>query len=224
MLSDFYIHSRNRFNRWIRDLNDLEKRVPIRDPLHLVGLSPSRSPVLSIAEQILINDLLNRVWTVTIVAADRFRGESRCQALVDNVFQGHLSVRHKALGVCLKDDTLDSAAMRSVDQMRSATERWTDLLCCDLMGQFELWEYGFDPERSKEFFRDRHENRSPESRAPMWTLFLAGLRHSFPDDGSLGAPLHDDDRLIVRLMLDAFPQPEGTMAIWSGPTVQRSRS
>ena len=34
LLGDYYVHSRNRFNRWMRDLNDLENGVTIRDPLY----------------------------------------------------------------------------------------------------------------------------------------------------------------------------------------------
>ena len=45
LLGDFYVQSRNRFNRWHRDLNDLENGVQIRDPLHLVGLNPIRPPL-----------------------------------------------------------------------------------------------------------------------------------------------------------------------------------
>ncbi|MCA9086389.1 MAG: hypothetical protein KDA81_20165, partial [Planctomycetaceae bacterium] len=95
-LGDYYIHSRNRFNRWMRDLNDMEKGVRIRDPLHLFGLCPRDPAIQSLTEQILINDLMNRVWTVILTAADRHRQEQRIEPLAHNVFQSHLTVRSMA--------------------------------------------------------------------------------------------------------------------------------
>ncbi|MCA9051858.1 MAG: hypothetical protein KDA89_24135, partial [Planctomycetaceae bacterium] len=102
-LGDYYVYSRNRFNRWMRDLNDMERGVEIRDPLHLFGLSPRNPPVQSLTEQILVNDLLNRVWTVILVASDRHRRDERIEPLAVNVYRSHVSVRRKTLQVCMTD-------------------------------------------------------------------------------------------------------------------------
>lgn len=219
VLGDFYIHSRNRFNRWLRDLNDIENGVAIRDPLHLIGLSPVRPPVQSITEQILINDLLNRVWTVAVIANDRKRQEDRAETLAKNVLKGHLMVRHKALGLCLDESELTAEQVIHINKLRGSAERWSDLLCCMLMGQFGLWEYAYDMERAKEFYEERFGRDELQTRSPAWTLILAGLRHSFEDVEGLAAPLHEDDRLIARAILDAFPSGAGNMAVWSGQTM-----
>ncbi|MEZ6122056.1 MAG: hypothetical protein R3C49_02635 [Planctomycetaceae bacterium] len=223
LLGDYYIHSRNRFNRWMRDLNDLEHGVSIRDPLHLFGLSPKSPPALSITEQILVNDLLNRVWTVILIACDRHRGEDRIEPLAHNVFRSHLTVRHKSLSVCMNDSALRPEQMLYVNKLRTASERWADLLNCGLMAEFDLWSYAFDETRAREFYQDRFRNEqllSSDNRA--WSLILAGLRHSFPDVDGLAAPVHDDDRMIVRSIIDCFPGDTQSMAVWSLPTIQRS--
>lgn len=223
LLGDYYIHSRNRFNRWMRDLNDLESGVPIRDPLHLFGLSTRFPPIMSITEQILVNDLLNRVWTVILAACDRYRGQRLIEPLAHNVFRGHQTVRHKALSVCMHDSTLHSEQVLHINKLRTSSERWSDLLNCGLMAQYNLWEYAFDETRAREFHQDRfhNENLTPQdSRA--WSLILAGLRHSFPDTDGLAAPIHDDDRMIVRSVVDCFPGDQKSMAVWSLPTIQKS--
>ena len=223
LLGDFYMISRNRFNRWIRDLNDVCNGVEIRGPRHIIGLTPTRSPVLSITEQILINDLVNRVWTVLLIACDRRRSEKHVEPLVRNVFQGHLSARHKALAACLSDKSLRSGQIREIDQLRCSIERWADLLCCPLMKEHDLWSLAFDPVRAREFCGDRFDHQGQRPKSHAWTLILAGLRNSFPDDGALGAPLHDEDRLISHLMLDTFPRTPESLAVWSGPTIVRTR-
>jgi hypothetical protein len=224
VLGDFYIQSRNRFNRWQRDLNDMEHGVEIRDPLHLIGLNPVRPPVQSITEQILMNDLLNRVWTVVTMSTDRHRGEDRSGILISNIYRGHLTIRHKALSLCLTDKSLSPAQVIHVNQLRASAERWSDLLCCMLMGKFNLWDYAYDKERAQEFYRDRFDQNTMKPRSHVWTLILAGLRHSFPDEAGLASPLHDDDRQIARTMVNAFPTGAGNMAIWSEATLAKARS
>lgn len=217
LLGDFYIQSRNRFNRWHRDLNDLASGVPIRDPDHLIGLHPVRPALQSITEQILINDILNRVWTVVAISVDRHRGDDRAQSLMNNVFRGHLTIRHQALSQCLSGESLTPAQLIEINRLRSLSERWSDLLCSMLMGKFDLWDYAYDKSRAQEFYRDRFDQDTMKPRSHVWTLILAGLRQSFPDDAGLGAPLHEDDRQIARALLSSFPPGAGNMAIWSRP-------
>ena len=223
-LGDYYVQSRNRFNRWMRDLNDIDNGVTIRDPLHLFGLSPTFPPALSIVEQILVNDLLNRVWTVILVASDRHQGLCRAEPLAHNVFRSHLTVRHKALSVCMNDSQLSSAQIAYVEKLRSSSERWADLLNCSLMASYDIWEYAFDETRAREFHRDRFdETRLQPQDNRAWSIILAGLRHSFQEIDGLAAPVHDDDRMITRCIIDCFPEDTQSIAVWSLPTINRSQ-
>lgn len=224
LLGDYYVQSRNRFNRWMRDLNDIEHGVAIRDPLHLFGLSPRNPPALSIAEQILVNDLLNRVWTVMLIACDRDRQHTRIEPLAHNVFRSHLTVRHKALAVCMNDPEMQPEQVLYVEKLRTSSERWADLLNCSLMADYDLWDYAFDEMRARDFHADRfqQEQLSPQD-SQAWSLILAGLRHSFPDIDGLSAPVHDDDRMITRSIIDCFPADTRSMAVWSLPTIARGQ-
>lgn len=222
-VGDYYVLSRNRFNRWMKDLNDLEHGLPISAPLHLVGHIVGRPATRAVTEQILINEMISRIWTVLLLARDVNNGIDRIRPVARNIHLGHLTVRHKALGVVLADDRMSPADLLSIDQLRKSCERWTDLLCCSTMGQYNLWEFAFDKERGKEFLRDRVDQAGLSHRSRSWVLILAGLRHSFQDADGLSVPVHDDDRRLVRLMLNNFPEHAPEMTFWMGSKVREAR-
>lgn len=224
VLGDYFILSRNRFNRWSRDLTDLESGLSVSDPLHLTGLVSQRPATRSLTEQIMINDMVARIWTVLLIARDRCHGSDRVEPLAHNVFLGHLSVRHKAISVCLADERMTARDMQVVDRVREASERWTDMLCCQLMDEYNLWQYAFDRERAREFLRDRGDQKTLTHSSQAWVLILAGLRHSFPDAEGLSATIHDDDRRITRLILSSFPEHAPEMHFWMGSRMRYARS
>jgi len=222
-VGDYYVLSRNRFNRWMRDLDDLEHSQPISDPLRSIGKTPGRPGARAIAEQILINEMISRIWTVLLLARDVSNGIDRIRPVARNIYLGHLAVRHKALGVVLGDDHMSSKDLLAIDQLQKSSERWTDLLCCSIMGQYNLWEFAFDKDRATEFFRDRVDQAGLSHRSRSWVLILAGLRHSFQDKDGLSATVHDDDRRLVRLMLDSFPANAPEMTFWMGSRVREAK-
>lgn len=223
IIGDYYILSRNRFNRWMKDLSDIENGLSIRDPLQLIGLTPSRPAARMITEHILVNEMLARVWTVLMMARDRYQNTDRVHPVAHNVFLGHLSVRHKALSVVLTDSRLHHDDLVAIDKLRRATERWTDLLCCSLMGRYDLWKYAFNEETAREFYEERRNQQSMDHRSRVWVLILAGMRHTFQQSGDLTALVQDDDRRLVRLMLDSFPEDSDEMTFWMNAKVQEAR-
>lgn len=224
VIGDYYILSRNRFNRWTRDLQDLEQGLQVQDPLRLIGLVSPRPATRSLTEQILINEMVARIWTILLIARDRLHDVDRIQPLANNVFLGHLALRHKALTVCLTDERMTDRDRAVVERIREASERWTDMLCCQLMDEFDLWQYAFDRERAREFLRDRREQRALSHHSQAWVLILAGMRHSFPDNEGLAASVHEDDRRITRLMLSSFPEHAPEMSFWMGNRLRHVRS
>ncbi|MCA9013616.1 MAG: hypothetical protein KDB01_27885 [Planctomycetaceae bacterium] len=222
-LGDYYIHSRNRFNRWMRDLDGSENTATHRDSLRLAGPARFQSMAIAVTQQVLINDMVARIWTLLLLARDANNGIDRTQPVARNIYLGHLSVRHKALRVLLTDDRVSPDQLMAIDKLRKSIERWTDLLGCSLMRQFNLWEYAFDKERATEFFRDRADQPAASHQSRSWVLILAGLRHSFQDTDGLSASIHEDDRRLVRLMLNSFPESAPEMKFWMGPRVHAAR-
>lgn len=223
VIGDYYILSRNRFNRWMKDLTDLERGLEVQDPLQLLGLMPAQPAVRSVAEQVLINEMVARVWTILLMARDRYNGVDRIHPVAHNVFLGHLSVRHKALSVVLGDSRLEPQDVTCIDKLRRATERWTDLLCCSVMNQYDLWQYAFHEDVAREFLRDRQEQDSLHYRSRTWVLILAGMRHAFADRSAVSSPAHDDDRKLVRVMLNSFPEKAPEMTFWMSSRVRAAK-
>ena len=223
-IGDYYIRSRNRFNRWMRDLGDLENGLEVRDPLHLIGMVSPRPATRSLAEQILVNEMVARIWTILLIARDLEHGVDRVRPVAHNVFLGHLSIRHKAISACLNDHRMSSQDVITVDRIRTSTERWTDMLCCQIMSRFDLWQYAFDGDRARQFFLDRTDQQSVTHHSQAWVLILAGMRHSFPDTEGLGAAIHEDDRAITRLILSSFPEHSPEMAFWMSSKLRKART
>jgi len=221
---DYYILSRNRFNRWMRQLRDVESGATVTDPTLLLAPGHGRQIARTIAEQVLVNEMLTRIWTVMLIARDRFRSQNRIEPLAQNVFLGQLAVRKRALSVCLNDKGLDANDMVAIDKLRESTERWTDLLNCSLMGRYDLWDYAFDESRAQQFLRDREEQRTLDHRNHAWVLILSGLRFSFPDRDGLAASVHEDDRRILRLMLTSFPEDAPQTRFWMLSEIRKSRT
>lgn len=222
-VGDYYVLSRNRFNRWMRALNDLEQGQSISDPRHLAGKIPGRPVMRAITEQILMNEMISRIWTVLLLARDVSNGIDRIRPVARNIYLGHLAVRHKALRVVLADDRMSPKDLLAIDRLRKSSERWTDLLNCSIMGQYNLWEYAFDKDRAMEFLRDRVDQAGLSHRSRSWVLILAGLRHSFQDTDGLAAPVHDDDRRLVRLILNSFPANAPEMSFWTGSYAREAK-
>lgn len=222
-VGDYYIHSRNRFNRWMRDLDASETTGPTRDSVRLAGPARFQSIPVAVTQEVLINDMVARIWTLLLLARDANHGIDRTQPVARNIYLGHLSVRHKAMRALLTDDRVSPEQLLAVDKLRKSIERWTDLLGCSLMGQFNLWDYAFDKERATEFLVDRADQSATSHHSRSWVLILAGLRHSFQDTDGLSASIHEDDRRLVRLMLNCFPESAPEMKFWMGPRVHEPR-
>jgi hypothetical protein len=157
------------------------------------------------------------------MARDRYQNVDRIHPVAHNVFLGHLSIRHKALSVVLTDDRLQQKDLLAIDQMRKATERWTDMLCCSLLHQYDLWQYAFNEETAREFHQDRVDQNSLDHRSRAWVLVLAGMRHCFPETEGLSATVHEDDRRVARLMLNSFPENSPEMTFWMGSRIRTAR-
>ena len=206
----------------MQDLDESEHGEAIHDPLHRVEVIAGRPKACAIMQQILINDMVARIWTVLLLARDASNGVDHVRPVARNIYLGHLSVRHKALRVVLADDRVTPNELLAIDELRKSTERWTDLLCCSIMGQFNLWEFAFDRERAMEFYRDRVDQGGLGHQSRAWILILAGLRHRFQDTEGLSVPIHDDDRQLVRLMLNCFPEvPE--MTFWKNADARETK-
>ena len=211
VIGDYYVHSRNRFNRWMRVLDRLEASS---DPMGAVvddvtcqsGIDSGISVLRELAEQILVNELPVRVWTLLLVAQDRQRGSSESEALATNVLRGHLTVRRRLLQLCRNLEFSESELALRVEHLRRETEVWFDILCCPFMKRYDLWSLACDEEDARDYFRQRQERCALDHCSAAWVAMLSGLRDSFIDVDSPPVLVAEDDIRLVRLMASCFPE------------------
>lgn len=204
VVGDFYVLSRNRFNRWMRMLDDLDRRAVLTQadlPFSSIGNLPG---VRIVTEQILITEMVTRVWSILLIAHDRFRGENDTEALAANVFLGHQAVRRRALDVFRNDDLLGLEHVLRIEHIRRETEVWSDILCAPLMKKYNLWNYAHSEEQAREYYRQRVEQKALSGSSDAWIPMLSAMRETFAEGHSLGTLIHEEDRKLVRLMLESF--------------------
>jgi len=207
-IGDYYVYSRNRFNRWMRLLDQLESDccgADVADGSTEPSLSSGIPLLRELGEQILVNEMLARVWTILLIAQDRQRGSSECEALATNVLLGHQTLRRRLLQLCRSDELAAAEFSLRIEHLRRETEVWTDILCCPLMKRYDLWSLACDEEDARDYFRQRQERCALDSASAVWVAMLSGLRDSFSDTDEPAVLVAQDDIRIVRLMASCFP-------------------
>ena len=205
VLGDFHKHSRDRFHRWMRMVSRAESLL-----LHKTDdedLSAGASTDLaSLAEQVLISEMLTRIWVVTLTAWDRQRNQRRAEPIARNVMLGHMLSRHQVLTVLFRTVGVKTSEMSRVDQIRNRVQRWSDLLMGHMLDRYDLWDFAFDSDRAREFADDYKRRDIANPNSPVWNLILVGLRIAFPPNQLASQFAAPHDRAVVRSILQAFPE------------------
>lgn len=208
VMGDYYVYSRNRFNRWMRLLDRLEdgrETTASAVDSGSVRIDNGIPLIREVSEQILINEMLARVWTILLVAQDRQRGCSDSEAIAGNVLLGHQTLRRRLLRLCRSKELVDSEFSLRIEHLRRETEVWTDILCCPFMKRYDLWSFACDEEDARDYFRQRQERCALDSDSAAWVAMLSGLRESFDEVDEAAVLVAQDDVRIIRLMASCFP-------------------
>ncbi len=208
VIGDYYVYTRNRFNRWMRLLDHLENggaTTAPADGTRGVRIESGIPLIREVSEQILINEMLARVWTILLIAQDRHRGCSDSEALATNVLLGHQAMRRRLLRLCRSEELVDSEFSLRIEHLRRETEVWTDILCCPFMKRYDLWSFACDEEDARDYFRQRQERCALDSDSAAWVAMLSGLRDSFSEVDQTAVLVAQDDVRIIRLMASCFP-------------------
>ncbi len=135
--------------------------------------------VRPVIEEILLSEMLTRVWSGVLAAHDRRRGESEGDPIARSVMMGHLEARHRALTLLLHNPGVGMIAAAELNRLRSRVERWIDLLVGGLLERDEFNQFAIDPERAREFAADFRERRRQPLAQHSWQLTLASLKSAF---------------------------------------------
>jgi hypothetical protein len=218
-IGDYYVHSRNRFNRWMRLLADHSTELICPPPpsrLHSLFTNKPSHPLTDLSLQIFVNEMVARVWMLLLIAGDRFHRRQETEALARNLLSGFQTLRRRTAELVIHNEALPAPQRFIVQDLRKHTEIWSDLLCCEIMSRYDLWSLAYNPEEAQRNAQLRLAGNLPVPAAVAWQFLLEEIRTVFGVDSLSRLHVQSDDRQILRLMLSTFPRITDRTEIRSG--------
>src|SRR5213076_1261354 len=126
----YWAASKCRLDRWgrvLRQLTAAEAEAQLPAPLAWPRVGP-------ILEEILVSELLTRVWTATAAASDAALGEQELEPVARSVFTAHLDARRRVLSLIAEGRVLALGQIIELNRLRRRLERWTDMLLSHFTG------------------------------------------------------------------------------------------
>ena len=196
----YWAASKCRLDRWSRVLRQLTT-AEADGQLPATLAWPRFAPVL---EEILVSELLTRIWTATTVAYDAALGEQELEPVGRSIFMAHLDARRRVLSLIAEGRVLALGQIIELNRLRRRVERWTDMLLAHFAGVTETREFAFEPERARDFADDLDRDSTSEDRQLTCELVLASIRASFGDGLAERSPNPDLNRRIGSAVLTVF--------------------
>lgn len=200
-LQNYWKCSRGRMLDWLRLLESTSSEAGCVSPEEHQRLWFNVRPAV---DELLVTDLLTRVWATVLAASDLNRGARDATPIARHTFHGHLDVRNRALRLVLHDLQIPVSEVARVDRLRRKTERWTDILIGHLALNFQIDEFAFEPERAVEFGEGQLHEILRATDEPLWEFVLTGIRLAFAQQQeTVSADAWSQG--IVRSVLGSFP-------------------
>ncbi|TWT33284.1 hypothetical protein [Blastopirellula retiformator] len=200
-LEQYWTNSKARLDRWGRLLKDHSESVKNATAADLPRHWETIRPVL---EEILISDVLTRIWTSLCIAFDKIHRSETAEATVRSVFIGHLEARNRALNLMVYGRGLDADLAVKLNRLRRRTERWTDMLLGYVAVATDVRNMGFDNDRVQEFCRDIREQARAGSHSAGWPLLLSSALDAFRTS-TIDSPAHPQfNQQIAAAIMSCF--------------------
>ncbi len=149
----YWTASKCRIDRWSRRLKESGSLVSE------AGNSTSAPQVLYVCEEILMAEILTRVWTAACAASDQSSGERELELIGRSVLVSHLESRRRVLNLMsTAPPGAAQRAARSLDHLRRVCERWADLLLAPFAPICNLEMIAHDRRRVLDFAQDSDED------------------------------------------------------------------
>ena len=195
----YWAASKCRLQRWQAALKvfeeDFENPCEMHDPWHAIEV---------VLQEILISDVLTRVWTAVLIQHDRVINHNEMQSIGHSVFIGHLEARNRAMRLIMANEESNPVACERINELRRRMERWIDLLLSRVSDLEVALQFGFDPHRVRDFAGDRHME-DQERREQTEKLLLASLSSSLRRGVREWSANPDLNREVAAGVLACFP-------------------
>ena len=201
-LNRYWSYSKARERKWAAGLDAFRVRLHAADADGRDAIWNEVEPSLA---DVLISEIVTRVWGAILTACDMRSGETEGEPVARNVLAGHLEICRRVLQFLVDAPGVNVEQLARIDRLRRRTERWTDLLLGHVVHSYGVCDFAVDPARALDFGTGQvAETGSPTARL-SWQFLSIGLRAAFPD---LPATPGVAERLrneIVKSMLAGFP-------------------
>jgi hypothetical protein len=195
-LEQYWTYSKVRADRWGRAFQDYHRATNAPTARHWPELRP-------VAEEILVADILTRVWTAILCLHDRFNHREESEPIARSVWIGQQEARNRVLSLLANDHRVPAHDAVEIDRLRRRTERWSDLLLGNLAQRYHVGEFTVDSERTGQFAADLDDSFGHEQVS--WSLLAASLRESFTERIANGGPSEEFNAAIAASIVGCFP-------------------
>ena len=172
--------------------------------------------------EVLLTELLSRVWATSWTIADRIHGERDVERILINVLHGMARVHREILLLMVRNwDGPATKLISRLDRFRRRSERWTDMLIAGPASIHGVWDFAVDPDRARDFGLDRQTGGTAAVN-PASLLVSAGLRvmfaASWPPGCCEGPPFPDLlDAIVSTMPPEAFDAGGALRPAWRWP-------
>lgn len=178
-LTQYWSAAKCRQERWSRSLKLLHEPSPESPPPELHSTATGDGRIRSVLEEILVTEVVTRVFTAVLTAHDRRRETSDAEPIGRSVLGGHLEARHRALSLLMYGPGVAAQDAVDLNRLRRQAERWNDLLIGKLLLGDDVAEFAIDPELAREFAADFRGDSSWQAGGTAWSVATASLRSGF---------------------------------------------
>lgn len=201
-IEQYWVASRCRLDRWSKAFARHSAKTQNTNSSQEANRWALLRPTL---EEILISEVLTRVWTAIAIGRDRFRGTGEFEPVARSVLAGHLEARHRTLHLMVHGQGYSIEEAVALNRLRRKCERWNDLLLSRLNHEANVAEFAFDLSRVHECSLDLQDDRRHGLTNTAWQVSLASLRVSFQGCLRTIAANPGFNEQIVSSIVSCFP-------------------
>lgn len=211
-LGQYWSASKCRQDRWRRALKAGTGAMPDASPLERLTQRPAENEtppncgsLTGVVEEILLSEVLTRIWTALMSAFDERHGSAENAPVAESVLAGHAEARNGALTLLVQGPGVSSREALALNQIRRRAERWTDLLVGHVCLEHDVSRFAPNPETALEFASDLRHQQSWSVESQAWPLALASLRAAFRQGTSAPTSNGELNRRIAAGVLACLP-------------------
>jgi hypothetical protein len=148
-LHQYWTASKHRHDIWARAFRS--PRAENTDDDAVSDPAPQQPSLRGVVEEILLSEVLTRVWTATAALHDAHHDHDAVLPIARSIFLGHQEARRDALRAILDGQGLEPREVRRLNVLRQKCERWTDLLLAHAGYEDDQAGVAFDLQRVADF-------------------------------------------------------------------------